>query len=144
MQLQHSIQGLLLFSVLVLLPATASGQQDPTLIGAGAEVYASTCARCHNARSGAEHSDADWVPIVLHMRARANLSKTQAAAVLAFLQATNAPEPGSSVAVAPSPASARVFPPSMRNLLLESWLSRQSPAPMGVKNWRKTATGGSR
>jgi mono/diheme cytochrome c family protein len=144
MPFQTSIQGLLLSSVLLLLPSSASSQQDPALIGAGAGVYASTCARCHNARPGAEHSDADWVPIVMHMRARANLSKTQAAAVLAFLQATNAPEPGSATPAAPSTASARVFSPSMRDLIIESWLSRRAPPLISVKNWSKTSPGGSR
>ena len=144
MPFQNSIKGLLLFSVLLLLPSSASGQQDPARIGAGAGVYAANCGRCHTARPGAEHSDADWVPIVMHMRARANLSKTQAAAVLAFLQATNAPEPGSAAPAASSTASARVFSPSMRDLLIESWLSRRSPPPISGKNWSKPSPGGSR
>ncbi len=76
----------------LLVPAPAESQQDPALIGQGAQVYADTCGRCHNARPGSERTDREWMAIVAHMRARANLSKSSAAAVLAFLQATNVPE----------------------------------------------------
>lgn len=84
--------------LMVLLPMAAEGQQDPEKIGEGAQVYAANCARCHNARSGTERTDAEWVPIVAHMRARGNLTKSQAEAVLAFLQATNLPEGGTPMA----------------------------------------------
>ena len=79
---------------MLFLPAQAESQQDPAQIAAGAQIYANTCSRCHNARSGSERTDAEWVTIVGHMRARANMSKSSAAAVLAFLQATNVPEAG--------------------------------------------------
>lgn len=78
----------------LLLPAGLEAQQDPQLIGEGARVYASNCARCHNARSSTERTDAQWAMVVSHMRARANFTKTEAAAVLAYLQATNLPEGG--------------------------------------------------
>ncbi|HSG47702.1 MAG TPA: hypothetical protein VLA43_07825 [Longimicrobiales bacterium] len=64
-------------------------ESGAALIGEGAQVFAANCTRCHNARAGNERSDAHWVPITLHMRARANLTGRQARAVLAFLQATN-------------------------------------------------------
>lgn len=82
------------------VPAVLQAQQDARKVGEGAQVYAQNCSRCHNARSGTERSDGDWVPIIAHMRARANLSKSQAEAVLAFLQATNLPE-GSPTAALP-------------------------------------------
>lgn len=78
----------------LLLPTAAASQQDPMLVAQGAQVYSTTCARCHNARPAAERTDREWVAIVTHMRARANLTKSIADAVLAFLQATNAPEAG--------------------------------------------------
>lgn len=79
-------------AALLALPVVAEGQQDPTLVADGAQVYSVTCGRCHNARPGAERTDREWVVIVAHMRARANLPRSKADAVLAFLQATNAPE----------------------------------------------------
>jgi len=84
----------------------------------GAQVYAATCGRCHNPRAGTERTDAEWIPIVAHMRARANLTKRQAEAVLVFLQATNLPEtvgqPGNG-----EPLAARyvVFPAGLAQVL---------------------------
>jgi mono/diheme cytochrome c family protein len=82
----------------LLLPGSAIGQ-DPTAIAEGAQVYANNCARCHVARASSERSDQEWTVIILHMRARANLTRSQAVAVLAFLQATNLPETGVGTAV---------------------------------------------
>ena len=77
----------------LLLPASGVGQQqDPALVGEGALVYSTSCGRCHNARPSTERTDAAWAVIVGHMRVRANLTKAQAQAVLAYLQATNLPE----------------------------------------------------
>lgn len=76
----------------ILLPAAAVGQQDPALVGEGAQVWAANCTRCHNARSSTERTDAQWAAIVGHMRVRANMTQAQARAVLAYLQATNFPE----------------------------------------------------
>lgn len=83
-----------LAAAILILPASAQAQQDPQLIGEGARVYSANCARCHNARSSMERTDAQWMVIVAHMRARANFTKAEAAAVLAYLQATNIPEGG--------------------------------------------------
>jgi mono/diheme cytochrome c family protein len=80
-------------SVLVA-PGLAGQEQDPTLVGEGAVIYSTNCARCHNARSSTERTDAQWRVIVAHMRVRANMTRSQAEAVLAYLQATNLPEGG--------------------------------------------------
>lgn len=77
---------------LLALPDALTAQQDAALIGKGAQLYAQTCSRCHNPRGATERTDAEWGLIVLHMRARAVMSRSQAEAVLAFLQATNLPE----------------------------------------------------
>lgn len=112
----------------LLLPAAARGQQNPALIGEGAQVYANNCGRCHNARSSTERNDAGWAIIVQHMRARANLTGAQARAVLTYLQATNLPEgpapgaddgdmaAGSRQARAPQPPV--VIPPALQDMLL--------------------------
>ena len=92
----------------LLLPVQAQSQGNPALIGQGAQVYSTTCARCHNVRPSSERTDREWVAIVAHMRARANMSKSHAAAVLAFLQATNVAE----VTVVASMPSTRTLVPS--------------------------------
>ncbi len=103
--------------VLLLHPATAAAQQDPMAIAAGAQVYSNNCARCHNARASSERTDLEWVVIVLHMRARANLTKTQANTVLAFRQATNLPETGGA-GMAQVPGNMIVIPEGLRGELL--------------------------
>lgn len=75
---------------LALAPATMSAQGAAT--ADGARVWASNCTRCHNARPSQERTDAQWQTIVLHMRARANLTRADAHLVTTFLQATNFPE----------------------------------------------------
>jgi mono/diheme cytochrome c family protein len=112
--------------LVLLVPTQAESQEDPALVARGAEVYSTTCGRCHNVRSGAERTDREWIAIIAHMRARANMTKSDAAAVLAFLQATNAPEgrnaggptaaPESIVpnAVVPTPGGSRPNVPAPR------------------------------
>lgn len=85
----------------IVVPATARAQVNPALIGEGAMFWGNNCGRCHNVRPATERSDAEWAIIVMQMRARANLTGQQAAAVLAYLQATNTAEgsPGGAAAV---------------------------------------------
>lgn len=78
-------------AALISLPVDA-GAQTLDDVAEGAQIWANTCVRCHNARPTAERTDAQWVVIVNHMRARANLTKTNARFVTAFLQAMNTPE----------------------------------------------------
>lgn|SRR5574341_2319379 len=60
--------------------------------GEGADIYARTCGRCHNARSPLERSDREWSVIMLHMRVRAGLTGKDARAVRDFLVAMNRQE----------------------------------------------------
>lgn len=76
---------------LILLPEQATAQ-SPKDIADGARVWANNCTRCHNARSPMERTDRQWVTIIAHMRARANLTRSEAHAVSAYLQAINTPE----------------------------------------------------
>lgn len=72
------------------VPAAATAQQaDASLMAKGAELYGKNCARCHNLRSPMEFSDLAWRTIIAQMRARANLTRDEAWAILAFVQATN-------------------------------------------------------
>jgi len=115
------------FAAAVLFaPALATAQQDPQMIALGAQVYSDTCGRCHNARSASERTDREWVTIVAHMRARANLSRTQAASVLAFLQATNVPEG----AMAPTPVPAGDVTPRPQE---RSYTRSEPPKPTGSR-----------
>lgn len=108
----------LLASTLTTIPlaAPAAAQRaTPTdstaLIALGAQIYSRNCQRCHNPRSPAERTDREWVIIVQHMQIRANLSADRAAAVRAFLLASNGPAqaPGRVRATAaPAPAEASV------------------------------------
>jgi mono/diheme cytochrome c family protein len=98
--------GLTILAMVALLagPATVQAQVNPVLIGEGAQVWANNCGRCHNIRPPTERTDAQWTIILMHMRARANLTRHQAEAVLAYLQATNTAE-------APTTATAPVEKP---------------------------------
>lgn len=89
---------------LALLPAPGAAQAA-TGMAEGAKLYGENCMRCHTARSPMERTDREWVTIVNHMRARANLRRSEARAVITFLQATNAPEAGDArgVPAAPEP-----------------------------------------
>jgi mono/diheme cytochrome c family protein len=93
---------LMLLAVTTLALPVAINAQDPMAIAQGAQVYSAYCASCHNARASSERTDLEWVAIALHMRARANFSKSQTSAVLAFLQATNLPETLTTMASAPA------------------------------------------
>lgn len=85
----------------LLRPPGAAAQQGEQ-VAEGARLYGQTCARCHNPRPSTEQTDRDWTTIMGHMRARANLSKSDARAILAFLQATNgSPDEGSAGASSP-------------------------------------------
>ena len=66
--------------------------QDPTLMVEGAKLWSDNCMRCHNARSPMERGDEDWKTIVTHMRVRANLTKSESDAILAYIQLANLPE----------------------------------------------------
>lgn len=78
---------------LALLPGRGDAQ-GAAAVAEGAKLYGQNCVRCHSARSPMERTDREWVTIVNHMRARANLTRSQARALAVFLQQTNAPEAG--------------------------------------------------
>lgn len=59
------------------------------LVQRGAEVYSRQCQRCHIPRSPGERNDREWIIIMQHMQARANITRQQAREALAFLMASN-------------------------------------------------------
>ncbi len=94
---------LALGAVLLHLPTQAPAQErgehrhaaeeapDRPLVAEGVRVWTRQCIRCHNVRVVWERRDRSWATIMAHMRARANLTRHQAEAVLAFLRAVNEP-----------------------------------------------------
>src|SRR5207253_10222249 len=52
----------------------------------GAELWAENCIRCHNIRSPSNYSPAQWEVVMMHMRARANLTREEHKKILAFLK----------------------------------------------------------
>lgn len=87
---------------LALLP-DPGGAQDMAAVAEGAKLYGQNCVRCHSARSPTERTDREWVTIVNHMRARANMRKSEAQAMIAYLQATNLPETSGTATASASP-----------------------------------------
>lgn len=88
--MRNSYWMILAGATLCAAPSAATAQ-DPAAVAEGAKVWAQNCTRCHNARASTERTDRDWFTIVAHMRARANLTRSQATAVATFLTATNEP-----------------------------------------------------
>lgn len=63
-----------------------SGTQMAADAERGAEIWRATCYRCHNRRPATEFTSEEWAVLVNHMRTRANLTRSEAAAVTVFLQ----------------------------------------------------------
>jgi len=67
----------------------ASENDDMAQFARGAQKWVNTCMRCHNTRDPKEFSDADWRPVIMHMRLRAGLTRDDADDILAFMQKSN-------------------------------------------------------
>lgn len=87
---------LILGAFLALGCAGAPVQEEATASESrqGAEIWRTTCNRCHNARPATEFTAEQWPVIVNHMRTRADLTRMEAAAVTAFLQELTATNDG--------------------------------------------------
>lgn len=57
---------------------------------AGAELWAQDCRQCHNVRSPATLSSAEWENAIAHMRFRCNLTAKEYRKIAEFLQAASA------------------------------------------------------
>lgn len=66
-------------------PAAASPHSEKS----GTQLWSENCMRCHNTRSPASHSDAEWAVAMHHMRIRANLTAAEHTKILEFLQSAN-------------------------------------------------------
>lgn len=81
------MKNLILLLGFLIIGANSSQAQDAQLVAKGAKAWAANCTRCHNARSPLERSARDWSTIVNHMRARANLTKSEALSISAYFSA---------------------------------------------------------
>ncbi len=82
---------ILFLAVLLTGIAAPTRAQDQSAVAEGARLWAANCTRCHNARSPAERTDRQWTTIANHMRARANMTRTETERIIAYLQAINLP-----------------------------------------------------
>ncbi len=64
--------------------------KDPADNESGAQIWSQNCMRCHQLRSPAQYTPAQWGVIVQYMRLKAGLTGEQAKKVLAFLQSASA------------------------------------------------------
>jgi hypothetical protein len=55
----------------------------------GVQLWAENCGNCHNVRDPSTLSDAHWEVAMLHMRTRANLTASDAAAIREFILSAN-------------------------------------------------------
>ena len=55
----------------------------------GSKLWAQNCTRCHNNRSPASFSEAQWEVALTHMRIRANLTAEEHKSILEFLKTAN-------------------------------------------------------
>mgnify|MGYP001815595708 CR=1 FL=1 len=55
----------------------------------GVQLWAEHCGRCHNVRDPSTLSDSQWDVAMLHMRTRANLTASDAAAIREFILSAN-------------------------------------------------------
>ncbi len=143
---------LVLAGALVALPSgvRAQTQEDMLAVAEGAAIFSRTCARCHNARSSMERTDRAWQTVIAHMRARANLTRTQARNLVAYFQATNAPEraaPSGGAAkhagaegVAMEAASVRKDSAGTAHVVLPEGVSYQIMAPWARRFMARLAT----
>ncbi len=72
----------------------APGTPRPRFFGgetgkSGTQLWSENCTRCHNDRSPASYSDAQWEVAMQHMRIRANLTVEEHRKILEFLQSAN-------------------------------------------------------
>ena len=73
----------------VLPSYTPSYVNTQKIKAGGALLWANNCFRCHNFRSPASQTDAEWNVIGQHMRLRANLTGEEYREILDFLKAGN-------------------------------------------------------
>lgn len=84
----NRIRAAIVTTCLALLLGGCAGAPEPTDVPAreqGARVWRATCSGCHTLRPPSQYSSVEWPVIVNHMRTRADLTRSEARAVTAYL-----------------------------------------------------------
>ena len=92
MQRIHRIKKIslgLFLAGLLLAGAIGCASSMPIKQKPGAMLWGENCGRCHNVRTPADYSDAQWDVAVMHMRTRANLTAIEAQRIVEFLKSSN-------------------------------------------------------
>jgi cytochrome c5 len=69
--------------------SSSTATSDSSMQLSGEELWSMNCQRCHNMRSPAMYSDAQWDVIVHHMRVRANITGAEQRAIADFLKSAS-------------------------------------------------------
>lgn len=70
--------------------ASTGGEGTTTAASEGSRIWRGTCNRCHNLRPPRQFAAEEWPVVVDHMRTRADLTKSEAEAVAAYLRRVSA------------------------------------------------------
>lgn len=91
--MKHKYLGFAVLALGLSYACTAPSEQNAEITdaaepdaGAGAELWAQNCIRCHNLRVPDSYTAEQWGVIVHHMRVRASLTAREHRAILRFLQ----------------------------------------------------------
>ena len=91
MNIQRYVSAFMMLVSLLLVGcagASVQPQEQPPTAAEGARIWRQSCNRCHGPRPATEFAADDWELIVSHMRTRADLTRSEAEAVAAFLRST--------------------------------------------------------
>ena len=69
--------------------STSAVMSDSSMQLSGEELWSMNCQRCHNVRSPAMYTAAQWDVIVHHMRVRANITGAEQRAIADFLKSAS-------------------------------------------------------
>ena len=71
------------------IDSTSAVTSDSSMQLSGEELWSMNCQRCHNVRSPAMYTAAQWDVIVHHMRVRANITGAEQRAIADFLKSAS-------------------------------------------------------
>ncbi|HIQ46332.1 MAG TPA: cytochrome c [Sulfurovum sp.] len=75
-------------TLLFIGTSPVSAQEETTDLANGAQLWADTCMRCHNARPPSDLTMRAWSFSMNHMRVRAGLTGEETRDILAFIRAS--------------------------------------------------------
>lgn len=81
----HTVAAVAALLVAAGCASIASGGPAEMDVQSGAELWRATCSHCHNLRGAQEYTAQQWPVIVSHMRTRAEISRSDAERIAAYL-----------------------------------------------------------